>query len=268
MFRRIALFFAYLLIFCSCSKAKENNKNMIVIAHRGGSMLGNENTLSCITEGIASGADMIEIDVHQTLDNKIVVCHDPTIDRTTNGTGCIEKMTLEQIKSFLIIDKNGKVTNERIPTLEEVLEHINGRCKILLEIKRKKTQYEGIEANVLKILQKHNALEYTIIQSFNDIVLANTHCLNPSIRLEKLIIFKFGNLIFDGTFTTFSWKKYEYIKSFNFHYRFLTKGFLKKIHSHGKQSKVWTVNNIKHKPTIPVDGIITDCPNLFKKDSN
>lgn len=252
----------------ACSGQEQINgpeDDMVIVAHRGGASLGNENSLSCIAAGVASGADMIEIDVHLSRDGHVVVCHDPTLDRTTNGRGRIEDMDLQTIRSFRIVDSEGNPTGECIPTLQEVLQTIDARCGILLEIKRRRNQYEGIEERVLEILQEYGATGYTTIQSFNDRVLENTHALNPDIRLEKLIICRLfaSNIIFDGTFTKFSWDKYSYISSFNFHYRFLGKKFLSKIHARGKEAKIWTVNSIGDYPRIPVDGIITDHPKEF-----
>lgn len=57
----------------------------MIIAHRGGALLGTENSLSCIEKGIATGADMVEVDLHLTADRHIVVCHDRKVNRTTNG---------------------------------------------------------------------------------------------------------------------------------------------------------------------------------------
>lgn len=235
---------------------------MKIIAHRGGASLGNENTLSCIAAGIASGADMVEIDVHQTADGHIVVCHDPTLDRTTDGTGKIGDLTLEEIRSFRIIGSDGNPTSECVPTLEEVLGLVDGQCGILLEIKRKRRQYDGIEARVLKILRERGALGYTVVQSFNDRVIKRVHELEPSVRVEKLVICRIPclPLIFDGGITGFSWKKYGYVSSFNFYRSCLSRRFLDKLHTRGKEAKVWTVNREKDFPDIPVDGIITDDP--------
>lgn len=230
-------------------------QDVLVIAHRGGSMLGNENTLSCIRAGMEAGADMIEIDVHQTADGHIVACHDETVGRTTDGKGRIEDMTLEEVRSFRITDRDGKATEECIPTLEEVLEVIGGRCPLLLEIKRKAGQYEGIEARVLEILGQYGALDNTVIQSFTDIVIENTHALMPEVRVEKLLstAVPAKRLV----------EKYGYAASFNFHYKALTPSLLEDLHALGKEVKIWTVNSVEALPQLPVDGVITDCPDVF-----
>ena len=241
------------------------NHKILIIGHRGGAGMAVENTLQCIEKGIQTGADMIEVDVHMTKDGELVVCHDQTIDRTTNGTGRIAEMTLAEIKKFNIVDTEGNTIKEKIPTLNEVLEQINGKCKLLIEIKRTHNLYLGIEAKLLSVIKNHNASEWTVIQSFNDTVLKTLHTLDKTVRLEKLIVFKFQWLpiIFDGTFTTFNLKKYHYISSFNFHYRAVTSSLIQELHTHGKEIKIWTLEEPNKQSLPPVDGIITNRPDLW-----
>ena len=248
---------------------KENlpteNHKMLIVGHRGGAGMAPENSLQCIEKGIQTGADMIEIDIHLTKDGELVVCHDQTIDRTTTGTGKIAEMTLNEIRKFHIVDKNGKETDEKIPTLDEVLKLINGRCHLLIEIKRTNNLYQGIEQKLLESIKAHHASQWIIVQSFNDSVLETLHALDHTVRLEKLIIFKLQwiPVIFDGTFTYFNFKKYHYISSFNFHYRAITPALLKKIHAQGKEVKIWTLEEPNNWKACPVDGIITDRPDLW-----
>ena len=91
-----------------------------------------ENSISAVNAAIASGAEAIELDTHRTKDGYIVVCHDQTIDRTTNGTGDITEMTLAEIRQYNLKDRNGIVTDEKMPTLEEFLKA--GRGKIYFDL--------------------------------------------------------------------------------------------------------------------------------------
>lgn len=245
----------------------EKVKNMQIIAHRGGAGLGLENTLSCIENGIACGADIIEIDVHLTKDGHLLVCHDQTVDRTTNGKGKIREMTLDEIRKLQVVDANGNLTEEHLPTLTEVLELIDGQVTLLIEIKRTKKIYQGIEEKVVNEIEKFQASSWVIIQSFNDSVLEKIYAVNSQQRLEKLIICKFWGLpfIFDGTFTRFSLKKYNYISSFNIFYKSASLGFIKDIHKQGKEVKIWTLNEPEKTPDLPVQGVITDRPDLWNK---
>lgn len=243
-------------------KAKETQ----IVAHRGGAGIGLENTLSCIEKGIDFGADRIEVDIHLTKDGHLVVCHDETVDRTTNGKGKIREMTLDEIKQLRIIDKDNNPTEESLPTLDEVFLLVADRSKLLIEVKQPKEPYLGIEQKLVDEIRKHQALSWVIVQSFDDSVLKNTHTIAPDIRLEKLFIFKLPGLpiIFDGSFSKFNYKKYEYISSFNIYRQSASSSLIREIHKQGKEVKIWTVNGPEETPDLPVDGIITDRPDLWR----
>lgn len=239
---------------------------LIVVAHRGGAALGPENTLLAIERGIASGADMVEIDIHQTSDGKVVVCHDESIDRTTNGRGLIRDLTFEEIRGFNIVDKDGNVTDQKIPTLDEVLDLIDGKVKLLVEIKRTADIYQGIEQQLVDAIAAHKASSWVVAQSFNDSVLEKLHAISPDLRLEKLWVFKLRGVddAVDGWVNDYSYEKYNYVSSFNFYYRSVTDSLIDEIHRHGKEVKIWTVGSPADTPHLPVDGIITDHPDLWR----
>ena len=124
----------------------------MITGHRGGAGLGLENSLDCIAAGMKAGASSIEIDVHVTSDGGVVVCHDPTLDRTTEGKGKINDKTLEQVKATRLLNPDGSVSDQTVPTLEDVLAVLDGKVELLLEIKRKGGNNKGIEQAVLEIL--------------------------------------------------------------------------------------------------------------------
>ncbi len=263
---KLTLIFAAVLCIgaCSCQNTMNipTNHSPIIVAHRGGAGLGMENSLSCIEKGIQAGADMVEIDIHLTADNQLVVCHDQTINRTTNGKGKIEKMTLPEIQQYRLLDEEGQPSDETLPTLGQVLALCKGRCNILLEIKKRKDQYVGIEALADSLVKQYEMQNQVVFQSFNDDVLFKLHALDPSLRLEKLLFYKAGNLVFDGTFTSYSAEKYGFVASFNIMNAFASRKFIRKMHEAGKEVKVWTVDKPKRVPES-VDGIITNRPDLF-----
>ena len=227
---------------------------MKIIAHRGGAGLGLENTLSCIEAGLrCSSVSMIEVDVHLTKDGEVVVMHDPTVDRMTNYSGKIENMTLEQLKALRVV---GNCHSERIPTLREVLNLIGDRAEVLLEIKRPDNRDDGLEKACLDIIKECGAYGRVTVQSFNDIVLDRFHSMDPSIRLEKLLFVRPFNL-----------KKIaqqKHIASYNiFHLGLITRRFVEKMHSIGKEVKIWTLQSPQQRHASNLDGIITDRPDLF-----
>ena len=203
-------------IYWSYSEIKDINMN--VIAHRGGASLAPENTISCFKKGIESGADMLELDIHLTKDSHIVVCHDQTIDRTTNGKGKIRDLTFDEISKLNIIDSDGRITNEKIPTLQDVFslvnDYRNSGCpvKLLVEIKRTHNIYQGIEEKLINMILDYDAKDWVVVQSFNDFALKKIHGLAPDVRVEKLVFYKFPFIpfIIDGNHIGyFSYKKYQ-----------------------------------------------------------
>jgi glycerophosphoryl diester phosphodiesterase len=115
--------------------ATQAGQSVVFIAHRGGIVAGYpENTLAAFREAIAHGAEVIEIDLRGTKDGAVVVMHDDTVDRTTNGRGAVADLTLAQVRA---LDAGG---GERVPTYEEVLQLVAGTgVKLLLDIKQSDT---------------------------------------------------------------------------------------------------------------------------------
>jgi glycerophosphoryl diester phosphodiesterase len=105
-----------------------------IFAHRGATDRFNESTLTSYKIASKDHVDALELDLRMTKDGKLIVMHDETIDRTTNGTGKVSELTLEEIKSYHTVGKyNGKVTTEEIPTLEEVLQTFEHSQKYYIE---------------------------------------------------------------------------------------------------------------------------------------
>lgn len=242
-----------------------DTSGLIITGHRGGASLGEENTIECIRRAIDRGVGSIEIDVHITSDGHVVVCHDPTVDRTTNGIGVINDMTLEQIKALRIVNSAGETTDQQIPTLDEVLQTLNEDVELLLEIKRKNGNNEGIEVATMSIIKEYGAHINITFQSFNDSVLETLHSIDPSLKLEKLLFAKLPGLplIVDGTLTLFTKNKYSYIQSFNFYHRALSASLSRYMHRLGYKTRIWTLNDPHAIPNIELDGVITDCPDQF-----
>lgn len=239
----------------------ENYNNMKVIAHRGGASLGPENTITCIERGINSGADAIEVDVHLSLDGFLVVCHDETINRTTNEKGRIEELTLSQIRNAEI---NYEGIKERIPTLKDVLLTVKDKCPLLLEVKKSRdNQYPLIEDKIVALVDSLGMRDQIVLQSFNDSVLNRFHIIAPDIPTEKLLVcmLPFG-LAYDIRVHRFSINDYPNVRSFNIYNGLATQGFINEIHKKGKIVKVWTVDK-PQKVKRNVDAVITNCPQAF-----
>lgn len=109
-----------LILLCSCQETVKPAK-IIVIAHRGDMQAFPENSIGGIKNCIKMGVDMVEIDLAMTKDSVLVIMHDQTLDRTTNGTGQVNQWTFDSLQQLRLRDKNGILTQEKIPTFKDVL---------------------------------------------------------------------------------------------------------------------------------------------------
>jgi len=118
------------------STPNENSYRVVDVAHRGGAAYAPENTMAAFMNGFELKADFIELDVAMTKDGVLIVIHDDTVDRTTNGTGKVVDLTYDYIRT---LDAGSwfspEFAGEHVPTLGEVLDAFRGKIGILIEIK-------------------------------------------------------------------------------------------------------------------------------------
>jgi glycerophosphoryl diester phosphodiesterase len=145
------------------------HRHPAIFGHRGASSLCPENTMSAFEKAIEVGADGIELDVHLARDGRLVVCHDETVDRTTNGSGAVRALDYDEIRKF---DAGSWFSPEsrgqRIPLLDDVLGLVRiGNLWANIELKTNLISYEGIEAKVAELVGRFNLDSRVIISSFN-----------------------------------------------------------------------------------------------------
>ena len=144
----------------------------VMLGHRGSPNQEPENSLSSFIKAFESGADLVELDVEITADGEIVIMHDSTLNRTTNykGTATVNEMTLEEIKQYSLLEPNGSVSDEKVPTLREVFEEFKDKdCKIIVEFK-------GDNAN--NISTTCNLITEYGMEDKVDVISFNTHFLS------------------------------------------------------------------------------------------
>ncbi|WP_418604506.1 glycerophosphodiester phosphodiesterase [Hwangdonia sp.] len=250
--------------------SSETTHDFLIISHRGAAQLAPENTISSVKAALKQQPDRIEIDVQQTKDSVVVLMHDTTLDRTTNGTGLIKENTFSALSK---LDAgswfSSDFSNERIPTLEAIIKLIDGQCQLIIEIKKGDDYYPNIEKNIVNIITKHQAESWVIIHSFDSKVLERVHQLNPNIALHKLLVgkLKFMPFIISNQFESFHIDKRPYIKAYSINYAFANRDIINLLKSKGKEVNVWNLNDAgyaKELISLGVDGIITDNPNLLK----
>ncbi len=245
----------------------------LIIAHRGASAYAIENSLAAFEKAIQLGADYIETDVHQTADSTVVIMHDLTVNRT-----CIVQESFSKKYGKKILIKNisaadfsslvFKKLNEHPPTLDSAIKFINGRCKLLIELKKGNNYYPGIEQRIIKIIKDNNAFSWVnIIHSFDKTALLDINKQNTGIKLQKLIVFKLPLTSFNFS-KKFNKDKFENWQGVNVYYVFVNRKLIRKLHSQNKTVFAWTVNKkraAKRLIRIGVDGIITNKPDMVKE---
>jgi len=153
-----------------------------VCAHRGGDReFFPENCIATFENTLSKVHSMIEVDPRYTKDSVIVLMHDATLDRTTNGTGRVSDYTYEELKKLRLKDSEGNITNYRIPTLDETLEWAKGKTILVLDRKD-----VPIAARVKKI-EEHNAVTNAILIAYSTDEIKECYNLNKDIIMEVML---------------------------------------------------------------------------------
>jgi len=162
----------------------------LIIAHRGWSAKAPENTLAAFRSAMEFGVDGLELDVHQSKDGHIVICHDERLERTTDGKGLIADHTLDELKR---LDAgswfDAAYAGEKLPTLEELFRAIHAlgwRGLINIELKTSVQRYPGIESKVAELVREFDLVDQVLISSFNHDSLVESRRVAPELPTAAL----------------------------------------------------------------------------------
>ncbi|MHB8770625.1 MAG: glycerophosphodiester phosphodiesterase [Syntrophales bacterium] len=233
---------------------------LAVTAHRGFSGEYPENTLAAFRAAIAAKADMVELDVHLTRDKEIVVIHDDTLERTTDGKGDVADKTLAELKKLDAGFRfNPRFSGEPIPTLAEVLEVTRGRVLVNIELKKGKKAFpytlEELADRTLAVVEKAGMTDQVLFSSFDPAAIDRIRERNPRLPVAAI--------------TQKPWltpeeagggKRYPAINS---SFRNLNEQNVRLARTAGLQVHAWTVNtptDMEKVIALGVDGIITNYP--------
>jgi glycerophosphoryl diester phosphodiesterase len=147
----------------------------LIMAHRGSPEEAPENTIASFALALSQGADVLETDLRFTRDDEIVLIHDPTVDRTTSGSGAVAEMSVTEIKKLPTRQPHGtgdgwkppRAGDEAPPTLEELLQLTRGETPLALELKDDRFLNSCDAVHLLEVLAKYGALESTVLVSFS-----------------------------------------------------------------------------------------------------
>jgi glycerophosphoryl diester phosphodiesterase len=232
----------------------------IVIAHRGDKKHAPENTLSAFKLAAEKGADAIEFDVKLTSDGHVIVLHDRTVNRTTNGTGNMSELPFSALRdldagAWFSEDFRG----ECIPTLDEVFETVGKRVYMNVELKDYGTLGDALVPKVIELVTKHGLQNRVLFSSFFARNLMKARSLLSEVPRGLLCMP--GLAGFWGR--TFTWRG-DYF-ALHPHLADAGPGLVNRVHAAGKRVHVWTVNaeeDLKGMIGLGVDAILTDDPAL------
>ena len=154
----------------------------LVSAHRGGAGPSfPENCMATFEATVRSGWSMLEIDLRTSKDGVIVLMHDPTLDRTTNGKGPVKDYTLAQLRELRLKDRQGKLTEHGIPTLDEAMQWARGKALLALDKK------EVPVKEVVRVITQHRAESYALLMAYSINEAKECYALNPEVMMEVMM---------------------------------------------------------------------------------
>lgn len=225
------------------------SNEVLKIGHRGAKGHATENTLESIQKALDLGVDGIEIDLHICASGELVVFHDFTVNRMTDGTGEISKFTLKELKKLKVKDRH------QIPTLSEVLLLIDKKCLLNVELKGINTAKEACRLITFFVEKKGWNYNQFIVSSFQSGLLETVYEINKEIPLGVLTDTNIDKAV--------SFAKTINAVSMHVDYTMLSQEIVEKLQENYKVF-AYTVNNLKPLERIKsynVDGIISDYPN-------
>lgn len=242
-----------------------------VISHRGANKEAPQNTLPAFKRSLEIGVDGFETDIHLSKDGVPVVCHNYTIDETSDGEGKINDLTLEELRSHDFGSYyNEKFKGTTLPTLEEFLALCeNADIQIMnIEIKPPLDGNMAIVEKTITAVKEHGLFGKLLISSFDPNVLVECKKIDSECKTGFLYapnkVFFYKQMLFG--YVKFAKKiKADYLHP---HYFAVTKSYVRKLHKNGIGVNPWTVNkpdDIRRMLKMGVDGIITDLPALVNE---
>lgn len=235
-----------------------------IFAHRGSSAHAPENTLAAFQLAVRQGADAIELDAKLSADGHVVVIHDHTVDRTTDGSGSVRELPLAALQdldagSHFDIAFQG----EKIPTLEEVFETIGKDIYINVELTNYTSRTDDLPQKVAALVKQFGLTERVLFSSFDLFVLFRVKRIIPDVPLGLLTLPGLGGILARSGVR-------HLIQHVSFHPNIsdATISLIKYVQKSGRRVYVYTVNqskDIQNMFAMGVDGIFTDDPLLARQ---
>lgn len=236
-----------------------NISHPIIFGHRGACAHAPENTVASFKLAVEQGADFVELDAKLSLDGQVMVIHDQTVERTTNGVGKVNQLTRAQLKEM---DAGSKFdimyAGEKIPTLDEVFKAVGKDIFVNVELTNYSSQTDELIPKVAEVVKANQMENRVIFSSFLPGNLKRIHSLIPQAPVAILCLAGFA-----GSFSRSFFCLGVSPKVVHPYLTDATTAMVKREHKRGRRVHVWTVNeesDFRHLIEIGVDGIFTDDP--------
>ncbi|WP_268223323.1 glycerophosphodiester phosphodiesterase [Sinomicrobium oceani] len=245
-----------LIVLCSCLLCNVTLGAQTIIAHRGASARAPENTLAAVKLGFALGADAVEIDIHRSADNKLMVIHDHTSERTTGVNYTVSGTKARNLRKLDAGSWKGEqFKGERIPFLKEVIRAVPREKTLVIELKTGPEVLPFLE----KDIRKYGKGKNLVLISFYERTIVAAKAVFPDIPAYWLI----GNLSTHTPETLIALAKKNNLDGLNMNYRLISAAIAEKVHHSGLKLLAYTVNDpeeAKKLKLLKVDAITTDIP--------
>jgi len=238
---------------------RPNVRHPLIFAHRGASQAAPENTLPAFEAAIRLGADGVELDVQYSSDGALVIFHNATLEKTSDGTGRVTAHTLADLRA---LDAGGwfdpKFTGTRIPTLDETLDLLKGKLLINIELKVLDALGSGLGADTVKAVRARGMADQVVISSFNPFALRQAKQAGPEIECALLLAHDLPGWMHWGVTR-------RYCRADGLHpdLEMVDEAYLARARKLGMPVRVWTVDDeadMRRLIALGVDAIITNVP--------
>ena len=240
-----------------------------VISHRGANKYAPQNTLAAFEKSVQIGVDGFETDVHITKDEQLVICHNYTIDETSDGEGEISRMTLAQLKSYDFGSYfSPKYAGTRLPTVDEFLSFVETTdiSVLNIELKSPKENETAIVRETIRLVKEHGLFDRLIISSFDPKLLVEAKTIDEKCQTGFLYCPTRMNMWRDRLLKNYvPYARSIGVDALHPHYAFVDEKYVESAHEAGIKVNAWTVDSVKaieNMINCKVDGIITNFPDV------
>jgi glycerophosphoryl diester phosphodiesterase len=236
-----------------------NFKRPLIFAHRGASKAAPENTLPAFETAMRLGADGVELDIQYSSDGALVIIHNATLEKTSDGTGRVTARTLSELRT---LDAGSwfdpSFAGTRIPTLDDALDLMKAKLLVNVELKVLNSLQSGLGADAVKVIRDHGMADQVVISSFNPFALRQAKAAGPEIECALLAAHDMPG------WTRWSvTRRYSRAEGLHPDFAMVDDAYLARARKLGLPVRVWTVDDeaeMRRLIALGVDAIITNVP--------